>query len=115
MGQDWSQLSLGQAQVLASLNHPNIGAIHGLEEEDGVRALVLELIEGEDLSERIAKGPIPLRESLQIAIQIAEALRSANCEVECDVIGRSVAHYEITALIGEGGMGQVFRARRAAE
>ena len=67
-----------EAQVLASLNHPNIGAIHGLEEEDGVRALVLELIEGEDLSERIAKGPIPLEESLQIAIQIAEALEAAH-------------------------------------
>ena len=67
-----------EAQVLASLNHPNIGAIHGLEEEDGVRALVLELIEGEDLSERIAKGPIPLRESLQIALQITEALEAAH-------------------------------------
>ena len=67
-----------EAQVLASLNHPNIGAIHGLEEEDGVRALVLELIEGVDLSERIAKGPIPLEEALQIALQIAEALEAAH-------------------------------------
>ena len=67
-----------EAQVLASLNHPNIGAIHGLEEEDGVRALVLELIEGEDLSERIAKGPIALEEALQIALQIAEALEAAH-------------------------------------
>ena len=63
-----------EAQVLASLNHPNIGTIHGLEEQDGVRALVLELIEGEDLSERIAKGPIPLQEALTIALQIAEAV-----------------------------------------
>ena len=67
-----------EAQVLASLNHPNIWAIHGLEEEGGVRALVLELIEGEDLSERIAKGPIPLEESLQIALQIAESLEAAH-------------------------------------
>ena len=67
-----------EAQVLASLNHPNIGAIHGLEEQDGVRALVLELIEGEDLSERIAKGPIALEEALQIALQIAEALEAAH-------------------------------------
>ena len=67
-----------EAQVLASLNHANIGAIHGLEEQDGVRALVLELIEGEDLSERIAKGPIPLEEALQIALQIAEALEAAH-------------------------------------
>ncbi len=67
-----------EAQVLASLNHPNIGTIHGLEEQDGVRALVLELIEGEDLSERIAKGPIPLQEALTIALQIAEALQAAH-------------------------------------
>ena len=67
-----------EAQVLASLNHPNIGAIHGLEEEGGVRALVLELIDGEDLSERIARGPIPLKESLKIALQIAEALEAAH-------------------------------------
>ena len=67
-----------EAQVLASLNHPNIGAIHGLEEADGVRALVLELIEGEDLFERIAKGPIPLEKSLKIALQIAEALEAAH-------------------------------------
>ena len=67
-----------EAQVLASLNHPNIGAIHGLEEEDGVRALVLELIEGEDLSEHITKGPIPLEEALKIALQIAEALEAAH-------------------------------------
>ncbi len=67
-----------EAQVLASLNHPAIGAIHGLEEEDGVRTLVLELIEGEDLSERIAKGPTPFEETLKIALQIAEALEAAH-------------------------------------
>ena len=67
-----------EAQVLASLNHPNIGAIHGLEEEDGIRALVLELIEGEDLSERIVRGPVPLEEALQIALQIAGALEAAH-------------------------------------
>ena len=67
-----------EAQVLASLNHPNIGAIYGLEEEDGVRALVLELIEGEDLSESIARGPIPLEKSLNIALQIAKALEAAH-------------------------------------
>ena len=67
-----------EAQVLASLNHPNIGAIHGLEEEGEVRALVLELIEGEDLSERIARGPIPSEEALRIALQIAEALEAAH-------------------------------------
>src|SRR5574341_660218 len=49
-----------EAQVLASLNHPNIGGIHGLEESDGVQALVLELVDGQTLADRIAQGPIPL-------------------------------------------------------
>ena len=55
-----------EAQVLASLNHPSIAAIHGLEQADGVRALVLELVEGPTLADRIAKGPIPLDEALPI-------------------------------------------------
>ena len=67
-----------EAQVLASLNHPNIGGIHGLEETDGVRALVLELVEGPTLGDRIAQGPIPLDEALVIAKQIAEALEVAH-------------------------------------
>ena len=60
-----------EAQTLASLNHPNIAHIHGLEESCGVRALVMELVEGEDLSQRIARGAIPLDEALPIARQIA--------------------------------------------
>ncbi len=67
-----------EAQVLASFSHPNIAAIHGLEEADGKRALVMELVEGEDLSERIARGAIPLEEALPIALQIAEALEAAH-------------------------------------
>ena len=67
-----------EAQVLASLNHPNIAAIHGLEESDGTRALVLELVEGPTLAERIAKGPIAVDEALPIAKQIAEALEAAH-------------------------------------
>ena len=67
-----------EAQTLASLNHPNIGHIHGLEESGGVRALVMELVEGEDLSQRIARGPIPLDEALPIAKQIADALEAAH-------------------------------------
>src|SRR6188508_3468092 len=66
-----------EAQVLASLNHPNIAHIHGLEESGGVRALVMELVEGEDLAQRIARRPIPLDEALLIARQIAEALEAA--------------------------------------
>src|SRR5215213_6588793 len=67
-----------EAQTLASLNHPNIAHIHGLEESGGVLALVMELVEGEDLSQRIAQGPIPLDEALPIANQIAEALEAAH-------------------------------------
>ena len=67
-----------EAQVLASLNHPNIAAIYGFEESNGVQALVLELVEGPTLADRIARGPIPLDEALPIARQIAEALEAAH-------------------------------------
>ena len=66
------------AKVLASLNHPNIAAIHGLEESGGSPALVLEYVEGPTLQDRIARGPIPLDEALPIARQIAEALEAAH-------------------------------------
>jgi Tol biopolymer transport system component len=67
-----------EAEVLASLNHPNIAAIYGLEESGGMTALVMELVEGEDLSQRIARGAIPLDEALPIAKQIADALDAAH-------------------------------------
>ena len=67
-----------EAQTLASLNHQHIAAIYGLEESGGVRALVMELVEGEDLSERIARGPIPVDEALPIARQIVDALEAAH-------------------------------------
>ena len=67
-----------EAQVLASLNHPNIATIHGFEESNGFQALVLELVEGPTLAERIASGPIPVDEALAIAAKIAEALEAAH-------------------------------------
>src|SRR5262245_45959834 len=67
-----------EAKVLASLNHPNIAHIHGLEESNGVRALVMELVEGEDLAQRLTRGAIPIDEALPIAKQIAEALEAAH-------------------------------------
>ena len=67
-----------EAQVLASLNHPNIAGIHGLEESDGVYALVLELVEGPTLADRLAGGPIRMEEALSIARQIAVALQAAH-------------------------------------
>ncbi|HET9361950.1 MAG TPA: protein kinase, partial [Vicinamibacterales bacterium] len=66
------------AELLASLNHPGIAGIYGLEERDGLRALVLELVEGETLAERIARGPIPVAEALPIATQVTEALAAAH-------------------------------------
>jgi serine/threonine-protein kinase len=69
-----------EAQVLASLNHPHIAAIYGLEESDGVRFLVLELVEGPTLAERIAQGPLPPDEALAAATQIAEALEYAHAK-----------------------------------
>jgi Tol biopolymer transport system component len=67
-----------EAQTLAALNHPHIAHIHGLEESGDVRALVMELVEGEDLSQRITRGRMPLDEALPIARQIAEALEAAH-------------------------------------
>jgi serine/threonine protein kinase len=67
-----------EARLLATLNHPHIGAIYGLEETDGVTALVLELVEGSTLADRLARGPLPIQEALAIAHQIAEALDAAH-------------------------------------
>ena len=67
-----------EAQVLASLDHPNIGAIHGLEESNGVRALVLELIDGPTLADKIAEGSIPWADAAPLARQIAAALVAAH-------------------------------------
>ena len=67
-----------EARTLASLNHPNIASIYGLEKADGIRGLVMELVEGPTLAERIAQGPIAIDEALPIAKQIAEALEAAH-------------------------------------
>jgi Tol biopolymer transport system component/predicted Ser/Thr protein kinase len=67
-----------EAKLLASLNHPNVATIYGLEESNGAQALVMELIDGEDLGQRIARGPLPLAEALDLARQIASALDAAH-------------------------------------
>ena len=67
-----------EAKVLASLNHPHIATIYGLVEANGGKALVMELVEGEDLAQRLARGPIPLDEALPIAKQVAQALEAAH-------------------------------------
>ena len=76
-----------EARVLASLNDPRIGAIYGFEESEGVRALVLELVEGPTLADRIARGPIPMTEALALARQIAEALDVAH--------GKGIIHRDL--------------------
>ena len=67
-----------EAKTLASLNHPHIAAIYAVEKSSGTLALVMELVEGDDLSQRIARGAIPIDEALPIARQIAEALEAAH-------------------------------------
>ena len=91
-----------EAKVLASLNHPNIAAIYGLEEAGDTRALVLELVEGPTLADRIKQGPIPLDEALPIAKQIAEALEAAH---EQGVIHRDLKPANIK--VKENGMVKV--------
>src|SRR6476619_4105096 len=67
-----------EAEVLAALNHPNIAHLYGIEKSSGMLALVMELVEGETLADRIAKGAVPVDEALPIAKQIAEALEAAH-------------------------------------
>jgi serine/threonine protein kinase len=67
-----------EAQVLASLNHPHVAAIYGLEESAGKLALVLELVEGESLDDRLRRGALPIDDALPIAKQMAEGLEAAH-------------------------------------
>jgi serine/threonine-protein kinase len=76
-----------EAQLLASLNHQNIAAIYGLEESNGTQALVLELVDGPTLADRIAGGPVPLHETLTMARQIADALEAAH--------GKGIIHRDL--------------------
>lgn len=70
-----------EAKLLASLNHPNIASIHGLEEHQATPFLVMELVDGETLAERITRGPIPLDEAIPLFIQIAEGLELAQAHL----------------------------------
>src|SRR3989441_5254119 len=105
-----------EAEVLASLNHPHIAAIYGLEDADGVKALVMELVEGDDLSQRIARGAIPLDEALPIAKQIAEALEAAH---EQNIIHRDLKPANIkvrsdgTVKVLNFGLAKAFEAQSA--
>ena len=67
-----------EAKLLASLNHPNIAVIHGFDDSDGIRFLVMEYIEGETLSRRLKRGPFPVEDALDVAKQMADALEAAH-------------------------------------
>ncbi len=82
-----------EAKLLASLNHPNIAAIYGLEEADGVRFLSLERVEDETLAEQLTKRPLPVEEALEVCRQIAEGVEAAH--------EKSVIHRDST-IAGEG-------------
>ena len=85
-----------EAQLLAQLHHPNIASIFGLEESDGVRALVMELVEGPTLAERLESGALPLNECLSVSLQIAEALEEAH---EKGIVHRDLKPQNIKASI----------------
>jgi serine/threonine-protein kinase len=89
-----------EARVLASLSHPNIAGIHGLEEVDGKRFLVMELVEGQTLAERIQQGPMPVDEAVRIAKQIAEAVEAAH---EKGVVHRDLKPANVN-LTPDGGI-----------
>ena len=100
-----------EAQLLAQLQHPNIATVFGLEESSSERALVMELIDGEDLSTRIARGPIPLDEALPIAKQIAEALEAAH---EHGIVHRDLKPANIKMQPGRNGQGARLRLSEGA-
>jgi serine/threonine protein kinase len=106
-----------EAKLLASLNHPNIAAIYGLEQADGKRCLVMELAEGETLAEHIAKGPLPVDTVLEICLQIAEGMEAAH---EKGIIHRDLKPANIK-LTGEGkvkildfGLAKAFQGEMSA-
>ena len=79
-----------EAKLLASLNHPNIAAIYGLEEAEGVRFLALELVEGETLAEKVAKGPVPVEEALEVCRQMKGHAEGVEAAHEKGVIHRDL-------------------------
>ena len=106
-----------EAKVLASLNHPNIAAIHSFEQADDVHFLVLELVEGDTLAERVAKGPLPVKEALEVCRQIAEGVEAAH---EKGVIHRDLkpANVKVTpegqVKILDFGLAKAFEAEAPA-
>jgi len=106
-----------EAELLAALNHPHIAQVYGVADEGGVRAIVMELVEGPTLAERIARGPVPLDEALPLATQLAEALEYAH---ERGIIHRDLkpANIKLTAdgavKVLDFGLAKAFDASSAA-
>jgi serine/threonine protein kinase len=104
-----------EAKLLAQLHHPNIASIFGLEETGGVRALVMELVDGDDLSLLIARGPLPVELALAIARQVADALEAAH---EKGIVHRDLKPQNVKvasdAAADESGLAQVYVADVAA-
>ncbi len=106
-----------EAKLLASLNHPNIATIHGLGQADGTRFLVMELVEGETLAQRIAKGPLPVDEALEVCRQITEGLEAAH---EKGIIHRDLkpANVKVTpegkVKVLDFGLAKAFEGETAA-
>ena len=90
-----------EARLLASLNHPKIATLHGLDEADGTRFLVMELVEGETLADRLKRGPLSVERALDIARQVADALEAAH---EKGVIHRDLKPGNIMVLADDGGI-----------
>ncbi len=106
-----------EAEVLASLNHPNIGAIHHLEEAEGSLLLILELVEGETLADKIARGPLPVDDALKIAKQIADAMEAAHAQ---GIVHRDLkpANVKITKLgnvkVLDFGLAKIYEPEHSA-
>jgi Tol biopolymer transport system component len=107
-----------EAKMLASLNHPNIATIHGLEQSGDTSYLVMELVSGETLAERVKTGPVPVEEALKIAVQIAEALEAAH---EKNIIHRDLkpANVKVTlegkVKVLDFGLAKAFEVEAAGE
>ena len=97
-----------EARLLATLNHPHIGGIYGLEETDGVTALVLELVEGPTLADRLARGRLPIAEALAIARQIAAALDAAH---QKGIVHRDLKPSNIVLQSADGVTSTAVRAK----
>src|SRR4051812_35398845 len=97
-----------EARTLATLNHPHIGSIYGLEESDGVTALVLELVEGPTLATRLLRGPLPVGDALAIARQVAEALSAAH---EKGIVHRDLKPSNIVLQPAAGPLSTDVRAK----